>query len=61
MGRGFEPHTSPQQYQGLSVSDPLGPFVFGCIILKTEISPRVIYLENCLLVSTHQYAAVTSL
>lgn len=28
MGRGFEPHTSPQQYQGLSVSDPLGPFSF---------------------------------
>lgn len=28
MGRGFEPHTSPQKNQGLSVSDPLGPFCF---------------------------------
>ncbi len=32
MGRGFEPHTSPQKYKGLSVSDPLGPFCFVFLV-----------------------------
>lgn len=61
MGRGFEPHTSPQNSKDLVLKSAKSFLFFGGFILDRVTSSLVVDLAKCLGVSNlHQAAKMSS-